>query len=236
MGIFDRNNEDTGSTAGPENTVQPSTTGAGIAEQVEATPVEAETETKPEQTEDLALVLQKMREMQEELSRLKSDRQDEDDNISDSNERKAPEFLRLATIGGMPIIDMRLEQNNQVDHNGNLQIKSFKAICKVFGTKEDVEITYGVEGNPSDYTNIPRKKFRLTNQDMNDLTGASKVLKGQIQDKQGVVPEIDRSGDSPRRTGKNVQLITRRDIRYYTIIANEETGETCELHQDKIYP
>lgn len=184
--------------------------------------------------QDLTAVLAEMRRLQAEVASLRSQK-DGDDNISDAGERKPAEYVTLAVIDGMPIIDMKLEKELAQDHKGDMYIKNYKAICQVFGNDDPVEITYGVEGRPDDFLNLPRKTFKLTNQDPNDLSGASKVQRGVVISKDGTVPEIDRSSGVPVRTGKMVELVTKRDKRWYTIIVDEETGETCELSEDKLY-
>lgn len=187
-----------------------------------------------QQNQDLTAVLAEMRRLQAEVAALRSSK-DGGEIISDSGERKPSQYITLAVIDDMPIIDMRLEKELATDHRGDVYIRNYKAVCQVYGQDEPVTITYGVEGNPTDFLNLPRKTFQFTNQDLNDLSGASRVQKGVVMSKDGTVPEIDRSSGVPVRTGKMVELVTKRDKRWYTIIVNEETGETCELPEDKLY-
>lgn len=213
----------------PENTGEAKTETTIPSTETNVDTVEAQSNA------DLAAVLGEMRKLQAEVQSLRASKGENEDLISDSGERKPAELMTLATIDDMPIIDMRLEKELDIDHRGNKYIKHYNAVCKVYGKDEPVTITYGVESEPNDFINLPRKTFKLTNQDTNDLSGASKVLKGQVMSKDGTVPEVDRSSGVPVRTGKMVELVTKRDVRWYTIIVNEETGETCELHEDKIY-
>lgn len=196
--------------------------------------IPANSPAEEQQNQTLTEVLAEMRRLQAEVASLRSSK-DGDDIISDSGERKPSELITLAVIDGMPIIDMRLEKELATDHKGDMYIRHYNAICKVYGTEGEVKITYGVEGSPTDFLNLPRKTFKFTNQDPNDLSGASKIQKGMVISKNGTVPEVDRSSGVPVRTGKMVELLTKRDKRWYTIIVNEETGETCELSEDKLY-
>jgi len=174
----------------------------------------------------------KMEELMAENRALREKNGEADPEDEDNSNRRPAENITLATIDGMPIIDMRLEKNIAKHENGSSYIRNYNAICKVFGQKEDVVISYGEMSEPSDYLNVPRKKFELTNQNSADLTGASKVEHNKIITRGDKVDEIDRSSGVPVRTGKQVELVTRNDIRYYTIKVGDET---VELHQDKIY-
>ena len=200
-----------------------------------------ETDTVSEQSDNsLAEVLQALRAQEARLEELAAEnkalrQQNGDTEELDENDagvRRPAETMTLATIDGMPIIDMRLEKNLAKDGMGNSYIRNYNAICTVFGKKDPVVITYGEMGEPTDYLNIPRKTFQLTNQNAADLSGASRIENNKIITRGEKVDEIDRSSGVPVRTGKQVELVTRNDIRYYTIKVGDET---VELHQDKIY-
>ena len=198
-----------------------------------------ETKSVSEQSDaSLAEVLQALRaqearleELSKENMRLRQERGEVSAEEEDATRRPA-ETVTLATIDGMPIIDMRLEKNLSRDHNGNTYIKNYNAVCTVFGKDEPVTITYGEMSEPTDYLNIPRITFKLTKQNPADLSGASRIEHNKIITRGEKVDEVDRSGGVPVKTGKQVELVTRNDIRYYTIkIGDEEV----ELRQDKIY-
>jgi hypothetical protein len=199
-----------------------------------------ETETVSEQSDaTLADVLKALRDQDskiEELAaenrRLRKESGEKETDDAVTTDRRPAENVTLATYEGMPIIDMRLEKNLSKDHNGNTYINNYKAICQVYGRKTPLEITYGELSEPTDYLNLPRIKFQLTNQNTADLSGASRVEHAQVITRGDKVDEIDRSSGAPIRTGKQVELVTRNDIRHYTIKVGDET---VELHQDKIY-
>ena len=67
------------------------------------------------------------------------------------------------------------------------------------------------------YENLQSEKFELIDIDENDLTGASKVEKGEIVSDGALVPEIDRSSGTPTATGRKVRTSVRKDVRHYTI-------------------
>lgn len=202
---------------------------------------EKATEVKTTEVDNSTLteVLEGMKAMREENAKLQSrieelskeKRVEGNDDIV-SAERKPADNMTLVVIDGKPIIDMQLEPEMAVDHKGNEYMRRMQATCHVFGKKEPVHLSYGEISNPKDFLNLPRKKFKLINQDPSELSGASKILRNQVVDNFGTTPEIDRSSGTPVRTGKMVELVTRKSIRYYTI---DVDGEACELHEDKIY-
>ena len=132
----------------------------------------------------------------------------------------------------MPIIDMKLEKNMEEDHKGNLFVKNYKAICTLHGQEKKFTTTYGELGNADDFLNLPRIKFQLVDQDPSDLSGASKIEHNKIITRGEKVDEVDRSSGMPVRTGRKVELVTRNDIRHYTIKVGDEK---VVLRQDKIY-
>ena len=208
-------------------------------DEVETT--ETEEKSVSEQSDaSLAEVLQALRaneakieELAAENRALRQNRGESDElEEDDAGTRRPAENVTLATIDGMPIIDMRLEKNIAKHEDGTSYIRNYNAICKVFGKDKEVKITYGEMSEPTDYLNLPRIKFQLTNQNTADLSGASRIEHNKIITRGEKVDEIDRSSGAPVRTGKQVELVTRNDIRYYTIKVGDET---VELHQDKIY-
>jgi hypothetical protein len=196
-------------------------------------------ETKQVDKDMLSQVLESIEMLRTENAQLKAEvesvsRQQKNDIESDtvSSERKPAEILELLVIDGKPITDMKLEPEMAVDHKGNEYTKRMQATCTVFGNDKPVKLSYGEISNPKDFLNLSRKKFTLINRDPSELSGASKIIRGQIVDNFGKTPEIDRSSGSPVKTGKMVELVTKKDIRFYTI---DVDGEPCELHEDKIY-
>lgn len=202
---------------------------------------EVETETVSMQSDaTLTDVLSALRELQAdkaetdaELARLRSQIAgggEMDEEVE--QDRRPAGSVKIATYEGSPIIDMKLEKNIERNHNGEMIIKNYKAICKIHGNDETVELTYGELGNPLDYLNLPREKYALTDQDSSDLSGASKIEHNQIISRGEKVDEIDRSSGLPVKTGKKIELVTRNDIRYYTIVVGDDK---VTLRQDKIY-
>ena len=201
----------------------------------EQSPVENTVEEQ--ENTSLAEVLQALRAVEAKSDALAEEnrrlRQEKGEEVNDEvQDRKPAETVTLASYNDMPIVDMKLEKNLEIDHNGKTYTKNYKAICQVYGQKEPVEITYGEMGEPNDFLNLPRKTYKLVNQNSSDLSGASRIEHNKVMSRGDKVDEVDRSEGAPVRTGKKIELVTRNDIRYYTIQVGDET---VELHQDKIY-
>jgi len=198
-----------------------------------------EKETSAVNNEMLSEILEGMKSMKEENSALKAQLEemskqmiaDGNDDIV-STERKPAETIELIVIDGKPLIDLKLEPEMDTNHKGEEFIKRMQATCTVFGKDKPVKLSYGELSNPKDFLNLPRRKFNLIDRDESDLSGASKIMRGQTVDNFGKTAEIDRSSGMPIRTGKMVELVTKRDVRYYTV---DVDGEKCELREDKIY-
>lgn len=180
-----------------------------------------------------------LKSMQEEMAALKAKIQEQEvarekdtSNEVDIDERKHAGEVQIATYKGSPIIDMRLIERTAIDSNGQTVINGFDAVCKVHGTKDEVKITYGDMKNATDYLNLPRVVYKLTDHLADDLAGASRIEKKQLIKKDGTVPENQLINNSLVPTGRVVPVGQWKDIRYYTIIAN---GEKVELAEDKIY-
>lgn len=200
-----------------------------------------ENQTTPDSQQDNGTMLEQILANQEklmaenemlktQLGRKADINEDEDDD--ESTERKPAGEMLLATIDGMPIIDMRLEKLTERDKDGKTYMKGYQAKCKVHGSEKEVTLSYGDLESPNDFMNLTRTKFYLTDQDNSDLTGASHIERNKVVDNFGKVPEIDRSSGVPVRTGKMVNLVTKRDVRRYTIMVGDDK---VELPEDKIY-
>lgn len=140
--------------------------------------------------------------------------------------------VTLATLDDAPIVDLRLEKETGTDGTGNYFVKGYTAVCKVAGKDKEIKTSYGDRNNPRDFINLPRKKFTLVDQDPGDLSGASRIERNTVVDNFGKTAEIIRGEGESRATGRMVSVVTRRDVRYYTI---EFNGEKIELAEDKLY-
>ena len=206
------------------------------------TPVITPVITPPENvsnTELLNLVKsmgEQMATMQSELQSQKERSEQPISKLVKTDEERKPGEIDLATYEGNPIVDMRLVPKMGTDSNGQSIINGMKAVCKVHGKKEDIEMSYGDVQNPTDYANLPRVTYFFTDvseyNDKGETTWASCIEKNQLISSAGTVAEKVLRGNDLVPTGRLVPVETRRDIRYFTILVN---GEKVELAENKLY-
>lgn len=138
-------------------------------------------------------------------------------------DRQSAHTMRLPVVDGAPVISGKLERIIGVEgleYVINVNTADGKSYKFPFGS--DVGRINFADDKIKDiqstsYENIKTMNFKLQDIDTNDLTGASKVVKGQIVGEGGVISEIDRSSGRPMATGRKIRTVVRSDIRYYTI-------------------
>lgn len=154
----------------------------------------------------------------------KSNSRDSDEVVD--TERRSAHIMELPVIDGSPIVKSSI--------SGVLGIKGIEMIASVEtadGKKYDVpfgcdvkQVDFQTEATENlykiSYENLSSEKFELEDIDPNDLTGASKVEKGQIVSEGGLIPEVDRSTGTPVATGRKIRPKVRKDVRHYTIKHN----------------
>lgn len=164
-----------------------------------------------------------------------SESNDEDEGII--LDRQSAHSMRLPVVDGVPVIAGKLERV--------IGVQGLDYIMKV-KTADDNEYSFpfGCDVSRIDfsdekvkdlqtvsYENVATKNFKLQDVDNNDLTGASKVDKGQIVGEGGIINEIDRSSGRPVATGRKIRTVVRSDVRYYTI---EHDGEKFTISSDDL--
>lgn len=175
------------------------------------------------------------------IAELKSSNQSSPNNDEDEGiitDRKSAHTMRMPVVGEAPIISGKLERIVGVPGiEYIMRVNTAEVVSEKDGVKvyKEYLFPFGCNVNQLDfndkklkdiqttsYENIKTKDFDLQDIDMNDLTGASKVKRGEIVGKGNNIPEIDRSSGRPVFTGRKIQTVVRRDIRYYTIMFNGE--------------
>lgn len=143
-------------------------------------------------------------------------------------DRQSAHTMRLPVVDGVPVISGKLERIIGVqglEYVMNVQTADGKSHSFPFGCdvgKLDFSDKRIKDLQPIAYESIQTLNFQLQDIDNNDLTGASKVKKGEIVGEGGVIPEVDRSTGQPVLTGRKIRTVVRRDTREYTIEWNGE--------------
>lgn len=152
---------------------------------------------------------------------------DEEDVPDAVTSRQPVKFHRLATYKGSPVISIKLSNKYTRDGNGRDIVASTDAdIVTLDGTK--AKIPYGTE-LPEDFIKLPSEKFALVNQISEN--GASKIEKGVVVYRGGVVAEQSTEGGQIHPTGRMVRQVVTRDIHYYTILVD---GKEHTLSEDQL--
>tara|TARA_R110000851_G_scaffold96046_1_gene208417 strand:+ start:6023 stop:6694 length:672 start_codon:yes stop_codon:yes gene_type:complete len=168
-----------------------------------------------------------VKELSDKVNSLtKGNNQVEDDIIETA--RKSAHIMQLPVIEGAPIIASVISAVHG--------IKGMELVADVKNADGDkFKVPYGCDVRKLDFANVNLKdfyktsyenlnseKFELVDIDKSDLTGASKVNKGEIVSQGSPVPQIDRSTGSPVFTGKKVRTVVLKDVRDYTIKFNDK--------------
>jgi hypothetical protein len=182
---------------------------------------------------DLREILARLASVEKENAILKavqekSNSHDDDDEIFT---RKSATRMRIRTIDGKPIVDMKLVPDIQLSNDGTAVVKSYMAHCTISGSDKIHKIPY-MNGTQSSYENQKVMEYQLTDCVASDESGASSVDYNVVVSKHGKVAEIDRSGGDARATGREVTLVETRDFRKYTLLVD---GEKVIIDQDHIY-
>ncbi len=141
-------------------------------------------------------------------------------------DRQSAHTMRLPVVNDVPVIDGKLERVIGVpglEYLMNVETADGKKYAFPMGcdiSRIDFSNDKIKDIQTTAYENIKTVNFRLQDIDNNDLTGASKVEKGQITGEGRVIPEVDRSSGRPVLTGRKIRTVVRSDIRYYVIEFN----------------
>jgi hypothetical protein len=181
--------------------------------------------------EQNAMLQQQLAEMNNRLENIaKKNPNDDIDFDPDDLKRKPPEGCYLRCYNGSPIVKTKLSYQEDVDKFGNVhQLGATIKLQTLDGQK--TELPYGSTFS-NDYLNLEKKLFKFTSPV--DETGASRIDKGVIVEKGQIVvkrnpnEQVYVDGDLKGGQGR-VQQVVRKDIRYYTILAD---GKEHEIHED----
>ncbi len=164
-------------------------------------------------------------------------------NVSDEEDaailidRQSAHTMSLPVVDGVPVIEGQLERV--------IGVKGLEYLMKVKTADEgEYSFPFGCDVGRLDfsdkklkdvqttsYENIKTQDFKLQDIDNNDLTGASKIEKGQIVSEGNVIPEVDRSSGRPQLTRRKIRTVVRTDVRHYTI---EHKGEKFTLTGEQL--
>lgn len=185
--------------------------------------------------EEQAKTIEEQAEAIRELQKRPSMINDEDEGIL--VDRQSANKMSLPVVGDVPVIAGYLEPVVGIPGLEYLMCVTtadgkkykFPIGCDIKRLDFNDERLAGVERTT--YETIKTVKFELQDIDENDLTGASKVQKGQVVAEGGLVAQVDRSSGEPRLTGKKIRTVVRRDIRHYTI---EYKGKKITLSSEEL--
>lgn len=186
--------------------------------------IESQNETIKEQAEAIA-----------ELKNRPSNDSDDDDAIL--VDRQSAHTMRMPVVNGVPVIKGKSERVVGIEgidylmkvETADGEKYSFPIGCDISKLNFSDSKLKGIES--VSYENIQTKDFKLQDIDTNDLTGASKVEKGEIVSEGNKIPEIDRSSGNPIMTGRKIRTVVRNDVRYYTI---EHDGEKFTIDNEML--
>jgi len=154
-----------------------------------------------------------------ELSSVKRQDDQSDNNIVDVDDRRAADQATLRTVDGVVIKDMRLENKSKVNEAGFTVVTGMTAVIETVDGKKH-KIPYG-DGSPESYQNLPQKTFKFV--DAVDKTGASKIT--ETPEYTGrTVPERVWEGGVGRLTGRQVRMKVVKEVREYKL-KDPVTGE-----------
>jgi len=160
---------------------------------------------------------------------------DDDDGIL--VDRQSAHTMRMPVVDGVPVIKGKSERVTGIEgidylmkvETADSKKYSFPIGCDISKLNFTDSKLKGIES--TSYENIKTKDFALQNIDTNDLTGASKVDKGQIVSEGNKIPEVDRSSGNPVMTGRKIRTVVRNDVRHYTI---EHGGELFTIDNEML--
>lgn len=156
--------------------------------------------------------------------------EDSDDNVV-SGDRNVPEFLTARAFEGMPIVKVSTKTEEKITPDGQVvRGISVAEIETIDGKKE--KMPFGSTAM-NDYLQLPFKKFKLVKQinDGVEKSGCSKIERGQVIYDGGLVPEVVYKDNIPTRTGRMINQLVKKDVRYYTI---EIDGKEYEMSEFQI--
>jgi hypothetical protein len=198
---------------------------------------EIETNLKGTIDRQVEVIEQQAKDIQDLKNRPNNNSSDDVDDGAILIDRQSAHTMSLPVVDGVPIISGKLERV--------IGVKGLEYLMNVeTADGEKHSFPFGCNASELDFTDkrlkdvkttsyegIKTKDFKLQDVDTNDLTGASKIQKGEIVGEGNVIPEVDRSSGRPQLTGRKIRTVVRSDVRHYTI---EYGGEKFTLSSEQL--